>query len=46
MATESATPVSASLSSDVGKTKIDRHDFGVSWNSSMKNAGLVVGTEV
>jgi polyisoprenoid-binding protein YceI len=29
-----------------GKTRIDRHDFGVSWNSSMENAGLVVGTEV
>jgi polyisoprenoid-binding protein YceI len=29
-----------------GKAKIDRHDFGVSWDSSMENAGLVVGSEV
>jgi polyisoprenoid-binding protein YceI len=29
-----------------GKTTIDRHDFGVSWNSAMENAGRVVGTEV
>jgi polyisoprenoid-binding protein YceI len=29
-----------------GKTRIDRHDFGVNWNSSMENGGLVVGTEV
>jgi polyisoprenoid-binding protein YceI len=29
-----------------GKTRLDRHDFGVSWNRSMENAGLVVGTEV
>ena len=29
-----------------GKTRINRHDFGVSWNASMENAGLVVGSEV
>ena len=29
-----------------GKTKINRHDFGVSWNSSMENGGLVVGDDV
>jgi polyisoprenoid-binding protein YceI len=29
-----------------GKTKINRHDFGVSWNSSLENAGIVVGSEV
>jgi len=29
-----------------GTTRLDRHDFGVSWNSPMENAGRVVGTEV
>jgi len=29
-----------------GATRINRHDFGVSWNSPMENAGLVVGDEV
>jgi polyisoprenoid-binding protein YceI len=29
-----------------GGTRINRHDFGVSWNSPMDNAGLVVGDEV
>jgi polyisoprenoid-binding protein YceI len=29
-----------------GATRINRHDFGVSWNSPMENAGLVVGSEV
>ena len=29
-----------------GTTRIDRHEFGVNWNSAMENAGLVVGTEV
>ena len=29
-----------------GKTTINRHDFGVSWNSSLENAGIVVGSEV
>ena len=27
-------------------TSINRHDFGVSWNSVMENAGVVVGSEV
>src|SRR5262249_13725159 len=29
-----------------GKTKINRQDFGVSWNSTMENGGLVVGDDV
>jgi polyisoprenoid-binding protein YceI len=29
-----------------GGTRINRHDFGVSWNSPLENAGLVVGGEV
>jgi polyisoprenoid-binding protein YceI len=29
-----------------GTTRIDRNDFGVSWNSLMENGGLVVGNEV
>jgi polyisoprenoid-binding protein YceI len=29
-----------------GATKINRHDFGVSWNSDMENGGVVVGSEV
>jgi polyisoprenoid-binding protein YceI len=29
-----------------GGTSIHRHDFGVSWNSSLENGGLVVGSEV
>jgi polyisoprenoid-binding protein YceI len=29
-----------------GKTRLDRHDFAVNWNSLMENAGRVVGTEV
>jgi polyisoprenoid-binding protein YceI len=29
-----------------GGTRINRDDFGVSWNSPMENAGLVVGAEV
>jgi polyisoprenoid-binding protein YceI len=29
-----------------GMTKINRQDFGVSWNSQMENGGLVVGNEV
>ncbi|HKW85783.1 MAG TPA: YceI family protein, partial [Nitrospiraceae bacterium] len=29
-----------------GETTINRHDFGVSWNSSLENAGSVVGSEV
>jgi len=27
-------------------TKINRHDFGVSWNSPMKDSGFVVGDDV
>jgi polyisoprenoid-binding protein YceI len=29
-----------------GGTKINRHDFGVDWNSPMENSGVVVGSEV
>jgi polyisoprenoid-binding protein YceI len=29
-----------------GTTRLDRHDFGVSWNAAMENGGLVVGSEV
>jgi polyisoprenoid-binding protein YceI len=29
-----------------GRARINRHDFGVSWNSAMENGGLVVGSEV
>jgi polyisoprenoid-binding protein YceI len=29
-----------------GKARLDRHDFGVNLNSSMEDAGRVVGTEV
>ncbi len=29
-----------------GGTRINRHDFGVSWDSAMEDAGLVVGAEV
>jgi polyisoprenoid-binding protein YceI len=29
-----------------GKTALNRHDFGVNWDSSMENAGRVVGSEV
>jgi polyisoprenoid-binding protein YceI len=29
-----------------GKTRINRHDFDVRWNSSMENGGVVVGTDV
>lgn len=27
-------------------TRLDRHDFGVSWNSDMQDGGVVVGDEV
>ena len=30
----------------VATTKINRHDFGVSWNSALDNGGIVVGDEV
>jgi polyisoprenoid-binding protein YceI len=29
-----------------GTAKIDRHDFGVSWNSAMENGGVVVADDV
>jgi polyisoprenoid-binding protein YceI len=29
-----------------GKTRLNRHDFGVSWNVVMENAGNVVGPDV
>jgi polyisoprenoid-binding protein YceI len=29
-----------------GTTRLDRHDFGVQWNASMENSGVVVGSEV
>jgi polyisoprenoid-binding protein YceI len=30
----------------VGKTKINRHDFGVSWNADLVKDGIVVGNFV
>ena len=30
----------------VAKTKINRHDFGVSWNAPLEKGGIVVGDEV
>ena len=30
----------------VAKTQINRHDFGVSWNSAMEKGGIVVGSMV
>jgi polyisoprenoid-binding protein YceI len=30
----------------VVKTEINRHDFGVSWNSTMEKGGIVVGNTV
>ena len=29
-----------------GTAKIDRRDFGITWNKSMDTGGLIVGTEV
>ena len=29
-----------------GKTKINRHDFGITWSKAMDGGGLVVGDEV
>jgi polyisoprenoid-binding protein YceI len=29
-----------------GETRINRHDFGVNWNSTLENDGLVVGSEI
>ncbi len=30
----------------LAKTTINRHDFGVSWNSPLDNGGIVVGNQV
>lgn len=30
----------------LAKTIINRHDFGVSWNSALENGGVVVGNEI
>ena len=30
----------------VAKTKVDRNDYGVSWNGALENGGLVVGNDV
>jgi polyisoprenoid-binding protein YceI len=30
----------------VGETRINRHDFQVSWNGKLENGGLIVGDEV
>jgi polyisoprenoid-binding protein YceI len=30
----------------VAKTKINRHDFGISWNSELEKGGIVVGNTV
>ncbi len=30
----------------IAQTTINRHDFGVSWNSPMKDSGVVVGADV
>ena len=30
----------------IAKTRIDRHDFGVKWNSSLEKGGVVVGNDV
>jgi len=30
----------------VGEVRINRHDFGVSWNGQLENGGVVVGDEV
>lgn len=30
----------------IATTRIDRHDFGVSWNSPLEKGGVVVGAEV
>ena len=29
-----------------GETRINRHDFGISWNGALENGGVVVGDEV
>jgi polyisoprenoid-binding protein YceI len=30
----------------VGEVRINRHDFGVSWNGQLENSGVIVGDEV
>jgi polyisoprenoid-binding protein YceI len=30
----------------VAKTRINRHDFGVSWNDVLDNGGVVVGNMI
>ncbi len=30
----------------VARTKIDRDDYGMSWNGALENGGLVVGNDV
>ena len=43
------TPYNEARVTRVGFTataRLNRHDFGVSWNSSMENAGVVVGSDV
>jgi polyisoprenoid-binding protein YceI len=30
----------------MGEARINRHDFGVSWNGQLENGGLVVGDEI
>ena len=30
----------------VAKTRINRHDFGVSWNGALDRGGLVVGHDL
>ena len=30
----------------VGEARINRHDFGVSWNGQLENGGVVVSDEV
>jgi polyisoprenoid-binding protein YceI len=30
----------------VGACRLDRHDFGVSWSSSLDRGGVVVGSEI
>jgi hypothetical protein len=30
----------------VGEARVNRHDFGVSWNGQLENGGVVVSDEV
>lgn len=43
---EGRSPLKDTRAGFAGKTVIDRHDFGVSWNSDMESGGVVVGHEV